>query len=142
MTLKDIISLFDSTASHQMAYWNVYWAVAIGILAFLWKEPRDSALKFTLVIGFIIFALSNLFIVASLQARLGDIATAVKLYLSSNPHDIDLQLRPALKGIDAVPLSLVIGFHLFVSVAFTTAMFLSRIANRPQASIASAQNDE
>jgi len=142
MNLKDIVGLFDSTASRQMTFWNIYWIVAIGVLAFLWKEPRDRPLKITLIVGFVVFWLSNLFVVASLQTRLVDIAAAVRDYVASVPTAIDPKLRSALKGMEAFPLTLVIAFHFFVSVAFTLTMMFSRVSSSSQQPSAESQDDE
>jgi|ERR1700736_3908961 len=142
MNLKDVVGLFDSTASRQMTFWNIYWIVAIGVLAFLWKEPRTRPLKIVLIVGFVAFWLSNLLVVASLQGRLVDIAAAVRDYVASVPTSIDPKLRSALKGIEAFPLALVIVFHSFVSVAFTVTMMFSPVSSTSRARGEESQDDE
>ena len=94
MEAKDILGLAIDRASAINGYWNLYIAVATGLVGVMSSGKgftRSRSLQVFLTVAFVIFAYSNLDAIL----RLGELRTALLHLLPAEMEAIGKSLQPA-----------------------------------------------
>lgn len=122
--LDSAISIFFSTVDNQNNYWSLYSGVAFGLLAFLSATNLRPSLIKIAVSAFIVFGISNLIMVCSLQSNLLDISEAVSQYLMTYKEQIPKEFHVILQNIanSTKPIWVVFIFHFFSTITLSIAM--------------------
>ena len=132
-TLDNAVSIYYSALGHQNDYWNIYIAVSFGLLAYFGTAKVRLDTTKLIIIGFIVFALSNLYNICSIQNNLVEISTGITQYIdiADNSSKIPTQFKQSLLNIKAISAWLVGIYHMLSIVLFSYVMFKLWETNKP-----------
>ncbi len=111
----ELLKLLYDRAGTLNSYWNLYIAVALGAIGLLASGKRftqDKRIKIVLSVSFVVFALSNLDAILSVNHQRNAIL-----------HMIDSGLSSAAQPAAAPPDWQVIAFQLFLDALFVSAVW-------------------
>ena len=121
--LENAIANYHATVSNQNTFWNFYFAVAFGLLAFLGSTEDISVRTESVTIAaFAVFCVCNLSMICLIHRKLVATAHAIQSYYENHEDEVPTEFRGIVTGLTAIPLPIVVLFHVAASVGFVVVM--------------------
>ncbi|HEX8889818.1 MAG TPA: hypothetical protein VF779_11735 [Pyrinomonadaceae bacterium] len=98
-SLSDAITLYHHQVDQTHTYWNYLWLISVATISILGTSKDPNKLGQYLLIGFVVFALGNAYLIGESQKQAKKIADAIKDFAGRTQQPIDDKFKAILQSL-------------------------------------------